>query len=67
MRAFILGMILTGIALVSFNVLMQEKPTVKMEIVQADDAIVDPDKIPKFNEQNAPKQGIEYNGTYEGI
>lgn len=67
MRAFILGMILTGIALVSFNVLMQEKPTVKMEIVQADDAIVDPDKIPKFNEQNTPKQGIEYNGTYEGM
>ena len=67
MRAFILGMILTGIALVSFNVIMHKKTEVKMEIVQVDDAIVDPDKVPKFSEQNTPKNGIEYNGTYEGM
>lgn len=67
MRAFILGMLLTGIALVSLNMIMQEKPIVKMEIIQADDIIVDPNKIPKFSEHNRPKKGIEYNGTYEGM
>ncbi len=67
MRAFIFGMILTGIVLISFKVIMQEKPRATITIIEADDVIIDADKLPKFSADYLPKKDIEYNGTYEGI